>query len=156
MPEIRVNNCLLLINYAFKILPAWVVFLSWQYKASLQHQSCVDRCVSTPFYTLFTIFTPRYFLPFLFSKGNNCWVVFTHIFPPGIQLSDPTASNVHNNKKMTEKLPCPPLRLGFQKWLDVFNAVLCCHGDDVVQGIHVAQLLHNLFDLVPVGRYGFY
>lgn len=55
---------------------------------------------------------------------------------------------------MNEKLlmSCLLLRLGFQKRLDVFNAMLCCHSDDVVQGVHVAQHLHNLFDLLPVGR----
>ena len=61
-------------------------------------------------------------------------------------------------EKITGTLPfvCPPLRLGFEKLFYVFNALLCCHVDDVVQGVHVAQHLHNLFDLVPVGRYGLY
>ena len=61
MSVTHVNRHLLLINYAFKILPAcsnWVVFLNGQYKSSYQH--CVEQ-TSTPFCTLFTIFTPGIF-----------------------------------------------------------------------------------------------
>lgn len=75
MSVTHVNRHLLLINYAFKILPAcinWVVFSSWQHKSSYQH--CAEH-MSTPFYTLFTIFTPR-FLASPFSQGRNCWVLF--------------------------------------------------------------------------------
>lgn len=44
------------------------------------------------------------------------------------------------------------LRLGFQKLLDIFDALLRCHSHDVVQGIHVAQHLHNLFQQLPGSR----
>lgn len=50
-------------------------------------------------------------------------------------------------------LSCPPLRLGFQKLFDVFYTMLCGNSDDVVQGVHLTQHLHNLLDLLPVGRY---
>lgn len=31
--------------------------------------------------------------------------------------------------------------------------MLCCHSYDVVQGIHLAQHLHNVLDLLPVVRH---
>lgn len=44
------------------------------------------------------------------------------------------------------------LRLGFQKLLDIFDALLCRHSHDVVQSVHVAQHLHNLFQQLPKGK----
>lgn len=74
--------------------------------------------------------------------------------PPGIRLVDPRGFKCAETQQKDERGPLPPLWLGFQKKLDIFNALLCCHGDDVVQGVHLAQHLHNLFDGVPVGRHG--
>lgn len=59
-------------------------------------------------------------------------------------------ANVLNGKKVDQKKKKVAVAmfsswLGFQKLLDIFNALLCCHGNDVVQGVHVAQHLHNLF-----------
>lgn len=42
-----------------------------------------------------------------------------------------------------------PLRLGFQKLLDIFDALLRRHSHNVVQSVHVAQHLHNLFQQLP-------
>lgn len=58
-----------------------------------------------------------------------------------------TTLNVLNRKKVT--VAVLSLRLGFQKLLDIFDALLRRHGHDVVQSIHVAQHLHNLFQQFP-------
>lgn len=42
--------------------------------------------------------------------------------------------------------------LCLQKLLDVLNALLRCHADDVIQRFHVDQHLHDLSDQVPDGR----
>lgn len=43
--------------------------------------------------------------------------------------------------------------LCLQKLLDVLNALLCCHADDVIQRLHVDQHLHGVSDQVPGGRH---
>lgn len=45
----------------------------------------------------------------------------------------------------------PPLCL--QKLLDILNALLSGHTDDVIQRFHVDQHLHSLSDQVPEGRW---
>lgn len=59
--------------------------------------------------------------------------------------------SVLNRKRWHKKVAVAmlSLRLGFQKLLDIFDALLSCHSHDVVQGIHVAQHLHNLFQQLP-------
>lgn len=42
--------------------------------------------------------------------------------------------------------------LCLQKLLDILNALLSCHADDVIQCFHVDQHLHGLSDQVPDGR----
>lgn len=43
--------------------------------------------------------------------------------------------------------------LCLQKLLDILNALLSCHADDVIQCFHVDQHLHDLSDQVPAGRW---
>ncbi|TNN48663.1 hypothetical protein EYF80_041120 [Liparis tanakae] len=88
----------------------------------------------------------------MLPAGNEArWMFFRY----GVEIMTPS------NVSVPVALMCrtrrmrrgPPLRLGFQKKrLHVLDAVLGRHRQDVVQGVHVAQHLHDLFDLVPVGR----
>lgn len=80
--------------------------------------------------------------------------IYATFFPPGIRLVDPRGFKCSETKQKDG--PLHSLWLGFQKKLDIFNALLGCHSDDVVQGVHLAQHLHNLFDEVPVGAHGLY
>lgn len=42
--------------------------------------------------------------------------------------------------------------LDLQELLDVLDALLRCHADDVIQRLHVDQHLHGLSDQVPDSR----
>lgn len=67
------------------------------------------------------------------EKPNH--VFFNYACNPGIHLGGSKSS---------------PLCL--QKLLDILNALLSCHADDVIQRFHVDQHLHGLSDQVPDGR----
>lgn len=50
------------------------------------------------------------------------------------------------------QVPTAGLLFAFQEGLNVFDAMLRRHGDNVVQGIDASKQLHHLLNLLPVGQ----
>lgn len=82
MPVIRVNNCLLLINYAFKILPVCCMTVGLFWADNTRPHSSISPVMPVYQHTsLYIIHNIYKFFDLSFSaKGDNWWVLFVHTF----------------------------------------------------------------------------
>lgn len=106
--------------------------------AVIQRWSCFKRCRKTCFYTIFTKCT-SVSANFPVKRGEK--KTPRYLFMSVIRES------------VSDLVGLGGSSLYLQKLLDILNALLCCHADDVIQRFHVDQHLDGLSDQVPDSRY---